>query len=355
MKTAAPGDQCYPQVKIARATTGWHDDGMGMTAIMTQPSEIDLEPASQETKVMLRAGTPAELVALLPYVFGFPPRESVVVLGFDDRRLAGAARLDVPAVYDPSLLGDPVYMRARLGDITAPGNRLVVVGWMDDADAAARAAEQTVSLLGCVDQTIIVSGGRCRRGDEPWVAYPTALPAAEQAGLSVLEDRAAVAALVRGPSPDDAWDGLWALVCESVEPMSLSQRRKRATELVGMGLDVPHSLSVWQRLELAALVRDGAVRDRLWSRLTSGTAAAFVALWLLIVAVTPACGAPAVLGLLGMAAWVDGNGPLQVCCINRGMMLEPGHSLLRLVETINIMAIHPQTWKELRRSLVEAA
>ena len=325
-----------------------------MTATLTQPSGTDLEPASEDVKVLLRAGTPAELVAILPYLFGFPPRESVVVLGFRGRRLTGAARLDVPALYDLEELGEPGLLRRRLGDVAAKGNRLIVVAWMDDAAAAEAAVDRTVSLLGRVDQTVVVSGGRCRQGDGPWTPYATALPVAEQAGLPVLADRSAVAALVRGPSPDDAWDGLWALVCENVEPMTLSQRRGRATELVVKGLEVPHSLSVWQRLELAALVRDGAVRDRLWARLTRATAAKFVALWLLIVAVTPDSGAAAVLGLLGMSAWVDGNGPLQVCCLNRGLALEPGHSLLRLVETINLMAVHPKTWTELCRSLIEA-
>jgi len=317
-------------------------------SIATSPT-----PERDEPKVRLRAGTAAELVAMVPYLFGFPPHESVVVLGFKTKRVEGAARLDLPAVFDDEYLGE---LRARLGDVAAPGNRLIVIGWMDDVTAAEQAVERVVAALGQVDQTIFVSRGRCRQGTGPWVEYPHSVPAAERAGLMLQADRDAVAALVRGPQPADAWDGLWALVCESVEHKTPAERQKRAKELLTKGLDIPHTLSVWERLELAALVRDGAVRDQLWARLTRQTAARFVALWQLIVAVTPDAGAPPVLGLLGMAAWVDGNGALQSCCLNRGLALDPEHSLLKLVHTINMMAIHPKAWTDLVRShLVHAA
>jgi len=104
-------------------------------------------------------------------------------------------------------------------------------------------------------------------------------------------------------------------------------------------------------MQLAALVRDGAVRDVLWGDLTRRTARLYVDLWSVIVGDVPDAGVPAALGVLGMAAWVAGDGALQVCCVERGLTLAPEHSLLRLVETINILGVHPKTWAKVRRSM----
>jgi len=58
--------------------------------------------------------------------------------------------------------------------------------------------------------------------------------------------------------------------------------------------------------------------------------------------------APAVLGLLGLAAWLAGDGALQVCAMERGLVLNPNHSLLRLVETINVMGVAPSEWAKVQ-------
>ena len=284
----------------------------------------------------------------MTYMFGFPPRESVVVLGLAGQRVKAAARVDVAAVADPAdaaLLG-------RLGAVAVPGRSVVVMGWSDDAVLAQQAAQRVATALGGVDQVIVVSGGRCRAGDGPWEDCPDSLPAAECAGLTVLPDRAALAAQVAGPDAGDPQAAeRWLTASAGVWRMGLPARRERALRLVDGGLSDPAALSADELVELAALVSEGAVRDELWCRLTRRVADAHVGLWMRVVGLVPDAGAPAVLGLLGMAAWVAGNGALQVCCLERGMALAPSHSLLRLVECVNVLGLEPAAWARLRRSL----
>lgn len=315
-----------------------------------------MSPASPAVRegggpVLLRAATGAQLVATLPYFFGFVPSESVIVLGLNKRRVEAAARMDAAVILDERF--DTELLRQRLSFL-APGWCVVVVGWIADEAAAQRATGVVAAAVGRADQTIIVSGGRCRTDGGDWEVYPDAVAEAEVAGLTPLPDRAALAAQVAGASGQGC-GRCWTALCQTVDGMSMDGRRQRAAALMAEGLASPAALPLRGRLELAALVRDGAVRDVLWDGLTFETAKRYVELWTAVVRSVPDAGAPAALGLLGMAAWVAGNGALQVCCLERGLALAPEHSLLRLVETINVLGINPKTWAELRRSLTDAS
>lgn len=53
-------------------------------------------PATTSARPPLRVSTPEELLAALPYLIGFHPRRSLVIVGFDDRRIVGVGRVDLP-------------------------------------------------------------------------------------------------------------------------------------------------------------------------------------------------------------------------------------------------------------------
>lgn len=53
-------------------------------------------PAATSAHAPLRVSTPEELLAALPYLIGFPPRRSLVVVGFDGARIVGLGRVDLP-------------------------------------------------------------------------------------------------------------------------------------------------------------------------------------------------------------------------------------------------------------------
>jgi len=288
-------------------------------------------------------------VAALPYLFGFRPDQSVIILSLQGRRIEAAARLDAAVVLDAGF--NPAVLRGRLASVVAPSRLTIVVAWIDNVDDARRAINAVGGAIGLPDMAVIVSGGRCQADGGPWQDCADHVTEADEAGLTVLNSRAALAASVAGPSKDESAEiaEAWAAACRFVDAMTPVKQRARASRVLANGLAEPGRLSLEGRLELAALAREGGVRDVMTGPLTMRSADRHVELWQGVVAKVPEEGAPAALGLLGLAAWLAGEGALQVCCLERGLAIDPGHSLLRLLETINVMGVRPGEWARVRR------
>ena len=297
--------------------------------------------------VKLKVSTPADLVATLPYMFGFKPVDSIIVLALEGKRVVASARIDAGWVDDPE------HIQSMLYPIRQHGDHLVVIAWVTPQKAAERAATLVAAALGGVEQSIIVCGGRCRAGDGPWQPYPDSLPAAEQAGLEVLPSRTAVAAKVKGPlASDKQATRRWRMARLSVLQHDESWRQARLDELMTHGLARPDRLSTYELTELAALVHDGQTRDQVWQFMDAERSGKLVALWQGVVAVVARAGAPAPLGLLALSAWLDGEGVLQTCCLERGLRIAPKHSLLRLADQMAMAGLAPKMWPRLRHSLM---
>jgi len=303
---------------------------------------------STTSPVRLRATSPGQLVATLPYLFGFRPDQSVIVLGLQGRRIDAAARLDASAVLDAGF--DAEMLRKRLTTVTCQGRQVIVVVWLDDIDDANRALSTVVDAIGSPDMAVLVSQGRCQADGGEWQDCPDHIEDADDAGLTVLASRAAVQASVAGPI-GQAGDiaRAWGSACLIVDGLTLNERLAMAKHLVKKGLVAPSELSSENCLALAALARQGRVRDVMTAQLTEKSARHHMALWAAVVAKAPDDGAPAALGLMGLSAWLAGEGALQVCCVERGLAIDPDHSLLRLVEAVNVMGVHPREWAKVRR------
>ena len=305
--------------------------------------------SSTSAPVRLRAASPAQLVATLPYLFGFRPDQSVIILSLEGRRIEAAARLDAAVVLDARF--DAAVLRARLASVVAQPRLTIVVAWIDNLDDARRAINVVGGAIGLPDMAVIVSHGRCQADGGPWQDCADHLAEADEAGLTVLNSRAALLSSVAGPAQGEsaAIAQAWASACQSVDALTLGQQRTRAGRVLAKGLAEPGGLSLEGCLELAALARQGSVRDVMTLPLTMKSAKCHVELWRVVVAKVPDEAAPAVLGLLGLAAWLAGEGALQVCCLERGLAIDPGHSLLLLVEAINVAGVRPGEWARVRR------
>jgi len=295
---------------------------------------------------VLKASTPADLVASLPYLFGFPPRDSIIALAFSGKRLVASGRVDAAAVDDPDQLRHCLEAVAQHGDL------VIIVAWIDPLTAAERAASLAAAALGGVHQTIIVSGERCRVDRGPWMNCLASHPVAEAAGLEVLPDRAAVGAQVAGPETDKLAGRRWSKARNSLALQSHWWCEDRFDTLLALGLEAPDSLSAANRIELAALAHSGLIRERVWDHFTADKADQHLALWQAVVAVVAPQGAPAPLGLLAFAAWLAGKGALATCCVERGLGIAPDHSLLLLFNTINLAGLPPTAWDDMRQTLM---
>ncbi|HKN43753.1 MAG TPA: DUF4192 family protein, partial [Propionibacteriaceae bacterium] len=87
--------------------------------------------------------------------------------------------------------------------------------------------------------------------------------------------------------------------------------------------------------------------DRAWMLINPATADDHLRLWCAVVARVPPTLAAAPLCLLGMAAWLGGDGALLNCCCERLAVVAPDYSMGTLLAEISERALPPSIWQEL--------
>jgi hypothetical protein len=292
----------------------------------------------------------------VPYLLGFHPTDSVVIVLLGERSVVMTARVDATALAEPAELAS--YLdRVRRGQ-DAVG--VVTITY----SAAPTARERTETLAGAMDPAVLVDalladgerwwsvlcdGPCCPAEGTPYDPGSHPLSAAAvYAGMSALPDRSAVQALVAGPSAADE-PSLTRLVEEAMDEIldaALGSRKRLVRRLVREALD-GGALTDQQCVRLAVLVYDLQVRDVAWAQLSRDRAADHVVLWQQVVARVPSGLASAPLCLLGMAAWVSGDGALQNCCVERVEEIDPSYTMASLLADINRRALSPRYWDEL--------
>lgn len=104
---------------------------------------------------------------------------------------------------------------------------------------------------------------------------------------------------------------------------------------------------------LALLVGDIYVRDVAWATITPKEAHEHIAVWQAVVGrITPLLSS-APLALLGMAAWIGGNGALLNCCAERLGRIDPAYSMGTLLDSISERALSPKLWETLATDIRE--
>ncbi len=323
---------------------------------------------SESPTKRLRAESPADLLALIPYLLGYHPAESLVMAVVRDRTIALSVRID--------LVGDPGAAAARLATIatTHRADGVLLVSYSADADHADRYLSPAITALeptgvvdalyadGCRWWSRRCSPGCCPSDGVPYEVASHRLAAeAVLAGLTACQDRAAIERLVQGPPPTAAGDlpDRTSRLVEEVFAAPLADRRDWTRGVVedyvrrrcaGRSVDLDDETLV----RLACQVVDVLVRDEAWLMLDRSTAWAHVELWQRVVARAVAPLEPGPLCLLGMAAWVAGQGTLQVCCLERVRDVEPDYTMADLLEDINARAVPPDFWPDVRASMRDA-
>lgn len=275
-----------------------------------------------------------------------------------DGEVALTARLDLPPV---TLIDDVAQRLTEIADDHRASG--VVVFTFSTRSAFARSVlrrcVEALAPYGVVDAihadghrwwSEVCRGGCCPPGGTPYDPVAGRMAAeAVYAGLVRRSSRAEIEALVLGPAPEDD-DDLERLL-EAAAPrwsaMPQRQRCRRTAELVDAFLDAPRSLSDVEVVDLAVLVTDVAVRDVAWTMMSRERAEDHLDLWQQVVdrAVGPLV--PPALGLLGMAAWISGQGALMVCCIERLLRVAPDYTLTGLLDDINRRGLPPSAWEVL--------
>ncbi|MEH0936853.1 DUF4192 domain-containing protein [Micromonospora psammae] len=314
----------------------------------------------------LTVRSPADLIAAVPYLLGFHPADSVVVVAMRGRRIVFVARADLP---DPGT--DPRLPARHLGEVLGrqDAESATVLGY-GPAERVTPAVDAVRAVLADAGLTVLdalrVTAGRywsylcaapdcCPPEGTPYDQAASQVSAAAVfAGQVALPDRAALTAQV-APVEGDAREALrraaaraerrlLALLAEAPPADLLGGRTVRAA-----GVDaVRTALRTHRRGErltddevawLSLLLTHLPVRDHAWER-TDGREED-ISLWgdVLRRAEEELIAAPA--SLLAFAAWRAGQGALAAVALERALATHPDYSLAQLLDDLLRRGVPP--------------
>ncbi|MDR1264412.1 MAG: DUF4192 domain-containing protein [Propionibacteriaceae bacterium] len=319
---------------------------------------------------------PEDLVALAPHLLGFQPRDSLVLVIVSGRAIVLTARFDLAAV-TAARPGDWLEPVLELG-LSRGGDR--VLGLVYGGGEPLR---QTWDRLGDWCQTM---SRRQSHGSGDRTAFDTTLLSP---GLGHWLDLCLVVDPETGqwwdaagggpgrPPPDDRARS-WAADC-GLEPVRPS-REALGHDLAGPQGDLEDAMvALWSQvvtgavgpadplaaawadpagpwspadyLAAAVAVHDPKQRDRLWRGLTRANAGRQVVFWRAVVGHVPQAYRVVPLAVLGLIAWVAGEGVLLSLCHQECRRLNPEAPVVPLLTTICRSLAHPDAWEEILATL----
>lgn len=326
----------------------------------------------------IRATGPTDLLALVPFLLGFHPDDSLVLVTLGRARTPVHARQDLPVELDevPGLVDELVGVATRSGLA-----RAAVVAYTDDEALAVAVVGPLVDALTASGIEVPVSlradgerwhclgdaDGRCLRGC-PAEGTPYDLSRHPLTTEALVEGRVVHA------SRDALRDSLVATTLEEVD------RVATAVEVAGdrllaacrspfgppdaaAGRDHLVSEGRWVRSRVRRFVHDGLrldshdvgrllvavaaveVRDVAWAEVGHHDAARHVDLWRDVVRRAPLETRAAPAGLLAFAAWLSGDGALAACALDVSQEAEPGYSMAALLTQALAAGLPPDSWR----------
>ena len=311
----------------------------------------------------IRVTTPGDLIEAVPYLLGFHPAESLVVIGFDDiagttRQVTIAARLDVgPDGVEPAAVGSLAAVLKRSGS-----SAVAAVLLSDRVTGDPRRHRWVRDVLSMLTDELDLIGLRlldalaaddshwwsvccrdlacCPPEGTPRTAHSSTVPAeATYAGLVALPDRETLLAALDGCSDSVRAALLPALgrtdtrFAELVRRTGLSRtRRNEQAALLRAAAECESGLQLSPRrlARLGSALRDLEIRDALWLAIDNRSLAAEQMLGQLHSRLPPPYRA-APLFLLGWHLWRSGSGTLAAAAAERALRTDPGYSAAQLL------------------------
>lgn len=304
---------------------------------------------------------PVDLLAMVPWLLGFHPRDSLVVLTFGVPGGSFHARVDLPTrPEDQRCVADHVLRAVRHNGVPA----VALVCYSTDPVASRAQCALLARRLRRAGVEVLLAlradGRRYYEVDEPadpgtaydLAGHPFTLERAFE-GDSVLGSREAVAATLVGPADEQTRTAAEEYADRVVEAV-LGDPRAAAAVLQGEARWVQRrirrhlrdhrplpAVDAGRMLALAAVV---SVRDVAWSEMTRATARDHVGLWRDLVRRCPRQLLPGAASLLAFAAWLAGDGALAWCAVDRALEADPDYSMAHRVADCLAGAVPPSVW-----------
>lgn len=307
--------------------------------------------------ITLRAKNPEDLLAAIPVTLGFEPQESIVMLTF-----GGAtplhARIDLPSRGDPDALHAVVTALLEPCLLhTTPRVVFVLYG------ASAVHCRQIARALRRAFEAEGVDVVECLRADAGrWYSADGRRSGVPARGVPYDSDRHPfrAEAVMAGHVTLGSREELVATLAAdeagriAVEAVLGEARLLSAEELAtwcARHVDVDTVPSDVEAASVLLTVQLGARRDAAWVPITRDTAAGHVALWRDLVRRSPEALMPSAAAVLAFGAWLQGDGALAWCALDKCFGAEPSHSLGTLIAHMLSGALPPTAWEAMQSSL----
>lgn len=312
--------------------------------------------------------TPADVIAAVPYLLGFTPTDSVVVMGVRAKKIVFQARADLPPADAASILASQLAEVLARQHVT--GALIVGYGAAELVTPAVLELRDAVSAKAIkVLEALRATGGRY------WSYLCMSAECCSPAGTpyDVATSAVAVSATVAGLSPAGSRDELVARFAPIGGPARLAMRdatlradRRLCDLLDGQDTAPPASevvteagrdavdkavlcMSLGAPLTdddiawLALLLVNPTVRDYAWARIGHDIPR-HVELWTDAVRRVDPELAAAPATLLAFAAWRHGDGAIASIALDRARQADPNYPMAHLLAETILRGIAPGEW-----------
>ncbi|WP_214369222.1 DUF4192 domain-containing protein [Pseudonocardia sp. H11422] len=329
--------------------------------------------------VAARVRDPGELVAVVPVLLGFHPRDSLVVIGtggVSGRRIGLTLRVDLPPPEDTALVCRAAADSILAGDPT--GAAVIVLGGGPSLPRSDVAEAMSAALAAIGVEVHSTIWARDTAEGAPWACYdacgctgslpdPAATPvaaAAVSAGQVIYPDRSELTRQVAPAGPqrlrrrDALLDRAVDVALEGADPGAPPDPGQPAVHVAA--LESAFDAAASGRLVvdddmvvgLTAALRMPAVRDVALAACNGSRAAAAEQLWAALTRETPDPEAAEPATLLAVAALLRGDGALANVALDRAQQAWPGHRFSMVLGEAVTRGLAPE---QLRRWLREGA
>lgn len=309
-----------------------------------------------ENPPRMRISSPDDVAQLLPYLIGFTPEESLVVLVVDQGKVAVTARADLPDMQQPGQaesLVDRIW--ARFPDADA-----YLAAYTADRPAGWALLERCADHLpaGATSQTMLVDGDTWHLPDGQTGTtdrYGAVSAEASFHGLQRLPSRSELVASFASPPDTEVLTAhVEAALDKLPEPGDTDAVISHMGELLHRslpdGTEPTVRVDVEDAVQLAVLAQNSKAREVALLTMTRENAPSHLGLWRGVVNQVPEFGAEAPLFLAGMAAWIAGEGAAACVALERTDQVgEPGSfPPARLLAELIDQVVPPSAWETLR-------
>lgn len=328
---------------------------MSKKSRVIKKARAELHPTGPPVMKVKNAG---DVVTIIPYLLGFMPNDSLVVLSLAGprRRFGPCFRLDLT---EDQGVQQALVEQARALVMEHSFEAVFLVAFSGRPEPAGAVVGLVRDLL-AADGVLVVDA--VRADGRRWWSYVCESPSCcDPAGTPYDADsarmsaEAVLAGLQRAPDRDAlrgqfeplAGDERLRVATAAADLLSTGQASTRVVSTVARGLDRPGDLSAAEVAGLGLALCDVVARDAVWSMMSRDNAQQHFDFWRPVMRLLPDWLMPPAGSLTAFAAWLAGNGVLASHAVERVLAVDPGYRMAGLILDLLERAISPAQWDQM--------